>query len=118
MVLNGVSRTLVAVMPRRFGLCAGQVWMTTSWKRGATPNTELFNDDDFFWTIARLKPGVSEQAAAADLDIVAHGLARAYEKRYPPKFTLQVATLASNVVGDFKGMLYALIGAVTMAIAI
>src|SRR5439155_802978 len=114
MVLNGVSRTLVAVMPRRFGLCAGQVWMTTSWKRSATPNTALFNDDDFFWTIARLKPGVSEQAAAADLEIVAHGLARVYEKRYPPKFTVQVATLASNVVGDFKGMLYALIGAVTM----
>src|SRR5437016_5403063 len=110
MVLNGVSRTLVAVMPRRFGLCAGQVWMTTSWKRSATPNTALFNDDDFFWTIARLKPGVSEQAAAADLEIVAHGLARVYEKRYPPKFTVQVATLASNVVGDFKGMLYALAG--------
>ncbi len=118
MVLNGVSRTLVAVMPRRFGLCAGQVWMTTSWKRSATPNTALFNDDDFFWTIARLKPGVSEQAAAADLEIVAHGLARVYEKRYPPKFTVQVATLASNVVGDFKGMLYALIGAVTMLLLI
>lgn len=118
MILNGVSRTLVAVMPRRFGLCGGGVWMTTSWKRNPTPNTELFNDDDFFWTIARLKPGVSEQAAAADLDVVAHGLAKVYEKRYPPKFTVHVATLASNVVGDFKGMLYALIGAVTMLLLI
>src|SRR5437588_709147 len=117
MILNGVSRTLVAVMPRRFGLCGGEVWMPTSWKRSATPNSEVFNED-FFWTIARLKPGVSERAAVADLDVVAHGLAKTYPKRYPPKFTVQVATLASNVVGDFKGMLYALIGAVTMLLLI
>ena len=118
MILNGVSRTLAAVMPRRFGLCGGEVWMPTSWKRNPTPNTELFGDDNFFWTIARLKPGVREQAAAADLDVVAHSLAKVYDKRYPPKFTVQVATLASNVVGDFKGMLYALIGAVSMLLLI
>lgn len=118
MVLNGASRTLVAVMPRRFGLCGGEVWMPTSWKRSAPQNTEFIGDEDFFWTIARLKPGVSEQAAAADLDVIAHGLAKVYEKRYPPKFTVQVATLASNVVGDFKGMLYALVGAVTMLLLI
>lgn len=118
MTLNGESRTLVAVMPRRFGLCAGQVWMPTSWKRSGPQNTEFIGDEDFFWTIARLRPGVSEQAAAADLDVVAHGIAKAYPKRYPEKFTVQVATLASNVVGDFKGMLYALIGAVAMLLLI
>ena len=118
MILNGELRTLVAVMPRRFGLCGGEVWVPTSWKRGAPTNTELIGDEDFFWTIARLKPGVSEQAAAADLDVVAHGIAKAYPKRYPEKFAVQLATLASNVVGDFKGMLYALIGAVTMLLLI
>lgn len=117
-ILNGVSRTMVAVMPRRFGLCGGEVWMPTSWKRSAAANTEMIGDEDFFWTIARLKPRVSEKAAAADLDVIAHGIAKAYPKRYPPKFTVQVATLASNVVGDFKGMLYALIGAVTMLLLI
>jgi len=118
MILNGELRTLVAVMPRRFGLCGGEVWVPTSWKRSAPTNTELIGDEDFFWTIARLKPGVSEQAAAADLDVVAHGIAKAYPKRYPEKFAVQLATLASNVVGDFKGMLYALIGAVTMLLLI
>lgn len=117
MTLNGVPKTLVAIMPRRFGLCAGEVWMPTSWKRSAAPTSEPFGEQ-YFWTIARLKSGVSEQAAAADLDVVAERLAKVYPKNYPPKFTVQVNTLASNVVGDFKGMLYALIGAVAMLLLI
>ena len=62
----------------------------------------------------RLKPGVSLQTAAADLDVIARRLSTIYEKDYPKQFTLLTKTLADWEVGDFKGTLYALMAAVLM----
>src|SRR5205085_685744 len=70
------------------------------------------------WTLSRLKPGVSLQAAASDLDVVAHRLSKAYPKEYPANFSIKTMTLADQVVGQFHVMLFALMGAVSMLLLI
>ena len=117
LVLNGEPRTLVAIMPPRFQLLAADLWIPTVFSRN-DPATGPGGFPRYLWTLGRLKPGVSMQAANADLEIVAHRLAKIYPKEYPQKFTVLSKTLADTVVQDFKTMLYILIGAVLMLLLI
>ena len=115
--LNGEPRTLVAIMPPRFQLLAADLWIPTAFSRN-DPATGPGGFPRYLWTLGRLKPGVSMQAAAADLEVIAHRLAKVYPKEYPQKFTVRTKTLADTVVQDFKTMLYILTGAVLMLLLI
>jgi len=62
-VLNGEPYTLVGIVPPRFALRNRQIWLPV----------QDFADPRFrneFFLMARLKPGITTQQAAADLDIV------------------------------------------------
>src|SRR6185312_10467794 len=61
-VLDGQPRTLIGVMPEKFNLYDADVW------KPADNNTGTLQ------IVGRLKPGISERAAAADLDVIAHRL--------------------------------------------
>jgi hypothetical protein len=52
---------------------------------------------------ARLKPGVTIAQATADLDAVAHNVAKTYPQDYPPKFNVIVVRWVDSIVGEFKG---------------
>ena len=67
-ILNGVPMTAVGVMPSRFTKQAADMYKPVALSRA---DPELANR--FFLFQARLKPGVTLEQAAADLDIVAHG---------------------------------------------
>jgi predicted permease len=76
-------------------------------------------DASVIWVLARLKKGVSVQAAAADLDAIVHRLAQTSPgDLYPRQFTIVARTLLDFVVGDFKKTLYALLAAVFMLLLI
>jgi len=117
LTLNGEPRTLVAIMPPRFQLLAADLWIPTAFSRN-DPATGVGGFPRYLWTLGRLRPGVSMQAAAADLDVIAHRLAKVYPKEYPQKFTVFTKTLADTVVQSFKTMLFILIGAVLMLLLI
>jgi len=69
--------------------------------------------------IARLKPGVAAQAAAADLDAIAQRLQQTGPKgRFPEKFTVVTRTLLDSLIGSFKTTLYALLAAVFLLLLI
>ena len=71
------------------------------------------------WACARLRKGVSLQAAAADVDAILHRLAQANPgELYPQRFKIVVRTLLDFVVGDFQKTLYALLAAVSMLLLI
>ena len=110
--LNGKQVTLIGVMPPRFLFGGEDFWLPMTLDRGDTlPFHRL-------WALSRLKPGVSLQAAASDLDVVAHRLSKAYPKDYPANFSIKTMTLADQVVGQFRVMLFALMGAVSMLLLI
>ena len=115
--LNGVPRTLVAVMPPRFRFGDCEIWMPLSLNRdtfitgfGLTPNEVR--------TVGRLKLGVSPQAAEADLEVIAKRLEKAYPTYFRPQFKIGVNSLLDDSVGEFKLTLFALMAAVAMLLMI
>src|SRR5262249_32307985 len=76
-------------------------------------------DPDVIWALARLKKGVSAQAAADDVDAILHRLAQNDSgELYPQKFRIIARTLLDFVVGDFSKTLYALLAAVFLLLLI
>lgn len=112
-VLNQEPRTLVGIMPRRFTWFGADLWIPAPLDR---------NDPDVknrsFSMIGRLRPGVRREQAAADITVVARGLAKKYPDDYPKRFTGEIQTLAEGVVGRFRGILFTLMGAVSMLLLI
>ena len=106
-VLRGAPRTLVGVMPARFNAFSASLWMP------------MRDDEANGNIIARLKPGITAQAAAADLDAIAHRLQQTSPKgRYPENFTVVTRTLLDSLIGSFKATLYALLAAVFLLLLI
>lgn len=110
--LNGKQVTLVGIMPPRFLFGADDFWLPLTLARN---DTSPFNR---VWLLGRLKPGVSLKAAASDLDVVARRLSTVYRKDYPANFSIKVMSLADQVVGQFRIMLFALMAAVSMLLLI
>lgn len=118
-LLNGKARTLVGIMPKRFNGYNAGVWLPLGLTPGADGTVSPFLDPDMIWVAARLKKGVSVDAAAADVDAILHRLAQATPgELYPARFEVRARTLVDFVVGDFKKTLYALLTAVLMLLLI
>jgi len=116
-VLNGTPRTLVGIMPPRFGWGDADLWIPVPLTRtAAAPAPGRF--PDHYWILGHLRPGVTIPEAAADLNVVAHRLAKVYPKEYPKQFSVVVQRLIDNVVGQFRVMLFIVMGAVGMLLLI
>jgi putative ABC transport system permease protein len=107
LVLNGKARTLVGIMPPRFSKRGADLWMPV------TPDpadTELRNRE--FLVHARMRSGVTLEQAEADLNVIAHRLARLYPQQYPTEFAMHVETLTDSTVAHFRKTLYTVSAAV------
>ncbi len=117
--LNGKPRTLVGIMPQRFNGYDASVWLPLRLNPGGDGTSFPVKDPTVIWALARLKKGVTLQAAASDLDAIMHRLAQANPgELYPQQFKLVARTLLDFVVGDFKNTLYALLAAVFLLLVI
>ncbi len=118
MTLNGTPRTLVEVTPRRFVLNGCDIWIPIHTGHSDIVNSDTGNLPLYLTTSEHLKPGVSLQTAASAVDVVMRRIATQYPNDFPKQFTVHLETVADYVVGDFKGMLFALMGAVLMLLLI
>ena len=116
--LNGESRTLVGIMPPRFRYFGAAVYLPLGLSRNAINSKDEYNRPRYLVAEERRKPGVTLQAAAADIDVIARGLAKVYPDGYPKRFSIWTDSLASDVVGDSKNILYVLLAAVAMLLLI
>ena len=119
--LNGTPRTLIAVLPPRFLLHGADVFFPTTITAGLTDvlvgRTGLFPLS--VWTYARLKPGVTPEQAAANIEVIAKSLAKQHPERYPKEFKITVTSLMDAYTEDsLKEMVYILFGAVLMLLMI
>jgi putative ABC transport system permease protein len=72
-----------------------------------------------FAPMGRLKPGVSVERAAADLDAIAHHFAQENPGgTNPEQFAIVAQTFLDSLLGDFKRTLYGLLAAVVMLLLI
>jgi putative ABC transport system permease protein len=115
--LNGVPRTLVAIMPPRFRFGGCEVWIPTDLKRstfisgfGVQPNELL--------TIGRLKRNVSLQAASSDLGAIAKLSEKDYPAWFRANYRIVVNSLRDDSVGHFKATLLAMVVAVFILLLI
>jgi putative ABC transport system permease protein len=118
MTLNGTPRTLVEITPQRFVLNGCDIWIPIHTGHSDIVNSDTGNLPLYLTTSEHLKPGVSLQAAASTVDVVLRRIAAEYPNDFPKQFTVHLETVADYVVGDFKGMLFALMGAVLMLLLI
>jgi putative ABC transport system permease protein len=112
LVLNGTSRTLVGIMPPRFGWYGADVYFPAT-LIGADATTR-----EFWFLIGRLKAGVSIEQAEADLSVIAHRLAKTYPEIYPQNFAVHAGKLGESVVGPIRPTLYTVLAAVGLLLLI
>ena len=109
-ILNDTPTTLIGIMPSRFSPFNAAFWMPMrleQMRNGAM--------------MGRLKKGTSIQAAAADLDKIAHLLHKPSPRGYSPEqtfpeqeFTIVSQTLLGALIGNFTKTLYVLLAAVSL----
>jgi putative ABC transport system permease protein len=116
--LSGRSFIVVGVMPPGFNTFTGSdetdVWTSIAVYSRAAPGAPraLIEERgiDFFSTIARLRPGVSETQARADMDRIAGLLTRAYPAD-DPKEGVSIQNLQASATGDVRPILLVLLSA-------
>jgi putative ABC transport system permease protein len=116
--LNGTARTLIGIMPPRFGWGDADLWMPKKPSRAAAPTTVAGAFQQHWFLLGHLKPGVSIKEAEADLTVVANNLAKVYPAEFPKHFSVQVVSLTDMVVGQFRTTLYIVLAAVGLLLLI
>ena len=115
-VLNGTPRTLIGIMPPRFGWGDADMWIPTMPSHASVQERNGF--PMYWFLLGHLKPGISIRQAESDLTVVARNLSTVYPKDYPKKFSVYLETLTDSVVGRFRTTLYIVLGAVGLLLLI
>jgi putative ABC transport system permease protein len=110
-VLNGTARTLVGIMPPRFGWYNADLYIPQKLTRDA-------NTPPFWFMLGRLKPDVSIEQAQAELTVIANRLAKMFPQDYPRNFTVQVRSQVDSSVSRFRPTLYTVLAAVGLLLLI
>jgi putative ABC transport system permease protein len=120
-VIDGESRTVVGIMPQSFQYpgASTELWIPLAFDP-AHANAGSFN----FEGVARLKPGVSPEAAQAELDRLLPRLLEEFPSNIPPAMWAQahvralVTPLRDVIVGDVSRLLWILLGTVGLVLLI
>ncbi|MGC2620743.1 MAG: ABC transporter permease [Acidobacteriaceae bacterium] len=115
-VLDGNPNEIVGVLPRSFHFAPAEpaeFWTTVR----PSDTCEKMRGCKNFFGLARLKPGVSFQAAFADVQSIAARLAREYPNDNLNRGAYML-TLTEVVVGDARPILLALLGGAALLLLI
>jgi putative ABC transport system permease protein len=115
-VLNGTARTLIGIMPPRFGWYEADVLIPETPVRGVS--TGYAGLPTRWFLLGRLKPGISKIQAEADATVIANHLAKISPRDYPAHFQVFVKRLGDTVVGRFESTLYTILAAVGLLLLI
>jgi len=100
LLLDGIPRTLIGIMPPRFHPDGADLWLSSDPDASAGGLT------------GRLKPGVTLQMAAVDLDVIAHRVQKSSPSDiYPDQFVIRLESSRDVALGNFKKILYTLLAA-------
>jgi putative ABC transport system permease protein len=115
-MLNGTARTLVGIMPPRFGWYDADVYIPETPVRGGV--TGFAGIPAQWFLLGRLKPGISTAQGAADATVIINQLAKINPQDYPANFQVLVKHLGDTVVGRFESTLYTILAAVGLLLLI
>jgi predicted permease len=112
-VLNGMARTLVGIMPPRFGWYDADLWIPKTPLPGAS--TGFAGLPAHWFLVGQLKPGVTRAQAAADLTVIANRLAKINPQDYPAHFRVLIKWLGDS---RLESTLYTVLAAVGLLLLI
>src|SRR5437870_1458103 len=95
-ILSGTPRTLIGIMPPRFGWFDADVFIPEK------PDPAGQAGSSGWFVLGHLKPGVSVPQAEADLTIIASGLSKIYPQDYPTHLDMKLKTLGDGVVHNLR----------------
>jgi putative ABC transport system permease protein len=117
--LNGESYQVVGVMPEGFRDFFNRnidLWAPLVFDPGQLGDDNRTNE--FLNLIARVRPGVPEEQAAAEMRSLAQQLKQRYPDSYASDWSLVTTPLAQRSVGDVRPALLVLLGAVGFVLLI
>jgi len=115
-VLNGTARTLVGIMPPRFGWYDADVWIPKTPHPGMSIGFAGLPERWFI--LGRLKHGVSVAQASADLTGIVNPLAKLRPQDYPAQFQMFAVPFGHSGVGHLESTLYTVLAAVGLLLLI
>jgi putative ABC transport system permease protein len=115
--LNGTPYKLIAIMPPRFRPGWTDIFLAFPMDRSVIANDPNLKNA-YLWPLGMLKPGATIPQAAADLDLVAHRLAKVYPNDYPKQFRVTARSFQARVTPMFTSILPPLLGAVVLLLLI
>jgi putative ABC transport system permease protein len=114
MILNGVSRTIVGVMPKRFMFRGADVYVPVVFQRG-----QVIEGVRSVHVLGRLKHGVADAQAEADLTPIVHDLARAQPEQFPEgRWRVGLLSFEETFESDLGETLWILFAAVGLLLLI
>lgn len=127
-VLNGVPRTVIGVMPPRFEYPTKgtKLWMPACSQRTCASLTTLQPDPldgwatHYLFLVGRLRDGFSIEQARSETNLLARQIMRDHPGSFNPAtpLTPKIAPLRENLVGTTRPYLYALLGAVGVVLLV
>jgi predicted permease len=115
-VLNGTARTLVGIMPPRFGWYDADVWIPKTPHPGMSIGFAGLPERWFI--LGRLKHGVSVEQASADLTGIVNPLAKLRPQDYPTQFQLFAVPFGHSGGEHLESTLYTVLAAVALLLLI
>jgi putative ABC transport system permease protein len=116
--LDGRATTVIGVMPADFHFPNREIeaWVPLA----LTP--DLFEENNrgshFLILIARIKPGVTQAQAQADIDTVTARMSREHASNYRTGFSTTVRSMHEDLVGNLRQVMLILLGAVGLVLLI
>ena len=111
--LNGALRTVVAVMPQRFMWRGADVYLPTVFERGRP-----IEGAQTVHLMGRLKAGVTDAQAEADLRPIIEELQRREPDRLPTQFRISLESFAETFSSSLRPALLALLASVGLLLLI
>jgi len=114
--LGGQSRTVVGIMPGGFRFSEeADLWLPLALNAAQ----ELGRQGNVLLDVlARLKPGVTPEAARADLSLILDRQRRAFPNKYSSGVQIRVIGLSESLTGNVRLALMVMFGAVTFVLLI
>ena len=113
MRLDGTVRTIVGVMPKRFMWRGADVYVPVVYRRG-----QVVEGVRMVHVLGRLKPGVNEARAEADLRPIIEELKRREPSQFPEQFRVGLLSFKETFPSGIREALWILFGAVGLLLLI
>jgi putative ABC transport system permease protein len=110
--LNGLSYTVVGVLPRHFLIWTRDIDVVIPMVPDADPWRNNRGSVSFLFMLGRLKPGVLQAQAETELTAIALRLKQQFPEANSQKTGVMMQPLADRLVGSFRLSLWVLLGAV------